>query len=270
MIGLLFLLQSLAVQPVQAIPVPDQTDRAGVAVTGDLYLLSSSLNTIYRLSKTGEITSQYGRKGTGSQFLNQPVSIWCSNDLLVHVADRKNHRITILSRELGLVGLLEGVPSDGLEERFRYPGGVVVTSAGDWYILDTENNRIIRMNPRQTVTSIIGDLDAGSGRLIQPDRLLLTENRLFVHDRAQLKWQEFDTFGNPLGSWPDSTGTPVSVLSTLWFVDQNGQLSKGDVPGSRYHLVIPEGSQILDVLSRGNVLYVLTNRLLLTYLLDLE
>lgn len=270
MICLFLILQSLLIHPVRTVTVPDHSEKVGISVTGDLYLLSSTANTIYRLSADGQLIGQYGRKGTGAQFFNQPVSLWCSNDLLIHVADRNNHRITTLSRELGLIGQMEGIPFDGQEERFRYPGGVVVTPGGDWFILDTGNKRIIRLNPRQTITSILGDIDAGLGRLIQPDRLILTENRLFVHDQAGANWQEFDGFGNTLQSFPDSLGTPASVLSTLCFVRQDGRILMEKSTGEWQQLSLPEGSQVLDVVSKGNQLFILTNRLLLTYLLEME
>ena len=109
----------------------------------------------------------------------------------VYVADRYNHTVRVFDPATGLVSTLAGKAlqpgsTDGVGEaaRFNEPWGLCVTPDGVVYVADTKNNKIRKVLPDGTVSTVAGTGNFGSSNGPAPAA----------------------TFGNPTGIEIDADG----------------------------------------------------------------
>jgi len=151
-------------------------DPAGVAVNaaGDIYVADSGNNEIRMVTPAGVVTTLAGSttagsaNGTGSAAsfdAPQGVAVNAAGD--IYVADSGNDEIRMVT-PAGVVTTLAGSPTlgsangTGSAASFDDPTGVVVDSAGDIIVADTDNNEIRLVTPAGVVTTLAGSTTAGS------------------------------------------------------------------------------------------------------------
>ena len=146
----------------------------GVAVdaSGNLYIADTGNNRIRKISPNGIITTVAGNgiagfsgdNGPASQAqLNQPEGVAVDASGNLYIADTDNDRIrevrtdgviiTIAGRDAGFSG--DGGPA--YRAQLNHPEGVAVDASGNIYIADTGNNRIRKISPNGTITTIVGN-----------------------------------------------------------------------------------------------------------------
>jgi uncharacterized protein (TIGR03437 family) len=144
----------------------------GVAVdaAGNLYIADSNNSRIRKVTPAGTITTvagngQWGYSGDGGPatpaMLGDPGGVAVDAAGNLYIADTGNSRIrkvtpggTITTVAGGGSGLGDGGPATGASLR---PEGVAVDAAGDLYIADTRNNRIRKVTPSGTITTVAGN-----------------------------------------------------------------------------------------------------------------
>nr|WP_315250906.1 SMP-30/gluconolactonase/LRE family protein [uncultured Duganella sp.] len=150
-------------------------DPFGVALDqqGNLYIADGGNNNIIRKIDMNGLTSTLAGgvegyaegKGTAAAF-NTPSGIALDRDGNLYVADTGNNAIRKVTPD-GLVSTLagDGPAGDrdgkGATAQFNGPVGVAVDPAGVVYVADTYNDRIRRIAPDGTVTTIAGGKRAG-------------------------------------------------------------------------------------------------------------
>jgi hypothetical protein len=113
--------------------------------------------------------------------LNYPRDVFLDVFENIYVADTDNDRIRVVNTQGGYIevagvtigpGEIETVagggdgcvePCEATEQSLSSPSGVAVDDAGNIYIADTDNNRIRRVDPSGTITTIVGDGTQGYG-----------------------------------------------------------------------------------------------------------
>lgn len=87
----------------------------------------------------------------------------------IYIADRFNHTIRVFDTNTGLVSTLAGKAGQtgsangvGENARFNEPWGLCATPAGVVYVADTKNNKIRRVMPDGTVSTLAGTGDFGA------------------------------------------------------------------------------------------------------------
>ncbi|HTZ20910.1 MAG TPA: protease pro-enzyme activation domain-containing protein, partial [Opitutaceae bacterium] len=150
----------------------------GVAVdgSGNLYIADSANYTVRKLTAaTGQVSTLAGIAGdrgtvdgTGSaaRFYDpQNIAVDAAGNL--YVPDGTGHTVrkvtpagmvTTLAGSPGVSGSTDGV---GSAARFNYPTGIIVDSTGNIYVADTNNNKIRKITPSGTVTTLAGTGTAG-------------------------------------------------------------------------------------------------------------
>jgi hypothetical protein len=146
----------------------------GVAATPDGGYVVSMLNwdKVRRVSPTGTITtiagtnlngfSGDGGPGTSAQ-LNMPMGVAVQADGGVLIADSNNHRIRRVSPE-GTITTVAGTGEEGFSgdggrataAKLDLPVDVAATRDGGFLIADYINNRIRRVSPGGTITTVAG------------------------------------------------------------------------------------------------------------------
>jgi len=149
----------------QAVPIPDLFK--GVTFVGGEDL--------------GTYEDHYGDQVPVGSF-SKPGEMYMTDDGLLYVCDTDNSRIVVLdaNQDLKLVRVMESFYDKELEEETSLfePSGVFVTAAGEIYIADTQNNRIIRCDKdgnidRTYLTPEISQFN--EDLLFEPTRILVDD-----------------------------------------------------------------------------------------------
>jgi sugar lactone lactonase YvrE len=149
---------------------------SGVAVdgAGNLYVADWGNHSIRKISPSGETSTLAGvrepgfRDAQGSEArFREPNGIAVDAAGIAYVADTGNHAIRTITPD-GTVRTLAGSGEAGFTEgmgraaRFNLPFGIAVDGVGNVFVADTGNNRIRRITPDGTVTTLAGSVTAGS------------------------------------------------------------------------------------------------------------
>ncbi|MGH8974603.1 MAG: NHL repeat-containing protein, partial [Acidimicrobiia bacterium] len=150
------------------------TDAGGRA----LYIADTGNNRIRRIDlASGVITTvagmtKAGYEGDGGQagraLLNSPRGLWVTGDGTIYIADTDNHRIRRVDTDgtittaagTGLTGFSgDGGPAS--RAQLNDPRAVAVDKAGNVYVGEELGQRIRRIDPSGTITTIAGNGTAG-------------------------------------------------------------------------------------------------------------
>ena len=151
----------------------------GVAVDGDgnLYIAEFGNSRIRRVNGTGTITTvagtgEHGYSGDGGSAvqaqLYRPRGVAVDGDGNLYIADTVNNRI----RRVDTAGKIttvagtgeRGFTGDGgpaISARLRSPHRVAVDGGGNLYFVDADNNRLRRVDPSGTITTVAGSGEPG-------------------------------------------------------------------------------------------------------------
>ncbi|MGD0501006.1 MAG: M36 family metallopeptidase, partial [Bryobacteraceae bacterium] len=154
----------------------------GVAVDryGNLYIADSSNNCVRLVAPNGIITTVAGTGVAGSQGdsgqatvaqLNYPAGVALDGSGNLYIADENNHRVRKVQPNgiittvagMGVPGYSgDGGPAAGAQ--LSYPTGVALDGSGNLYIADAGNNRVRKVAPNGTITTVAGSTSRyGSG-----------------------------------------------------------------------------------------------------------
>ncbi len=183
----------------------------GLAVdaSGNIYVADTSNNRIRRISSGGVIstvagtgTASYSGDGGAatSATINGPYDIALDGSGCVYLADTNNNRI----RKFCLAGSISTVAGTGTASysgdggaatsaTLNGPTGVALDTAGVLYISDFANNRLRKIKPTGTITTIAGTGaatstgDGGpatSATIYAPRSLVISSNHLYVAEQG--------------------------------------------------------------------------------------
>ena len=166
-----------------------------ISANGIIYVTDINKNEILSFDTLGNKIKDVGGFGWQLGLFDQPVDIY-SNPLVVYVADKNNHRIQQLDRNLNFIASFEN-KSEDVEQRFGFPLAVSVSNQGDLYLLDGENLRVIKLDLFGNFITNFGGYDAGKYKLKKPVSLAIDKNeRIYLLDDNFIRI--FDNFGNHL------------------------------------------------------------------------
>jgi hypothetical protein len=90
---------------------------------------------------------------------NDPQEITVDRNGLIYIADTRNHRIIVHTRNLQIVNVITGFWHHGEWDTFDQPNGIFVDNDLSVYIADTENHRVVRLCPEGELLAIVRDPD---------------------------------------------------------------------------------------------------------------
>ena len=185
-----------------------------IDVTGRVYILNGPAATVRIYDEKLDPVGEYGGPGWGEGQFDRPSGIWGRNGLDIFIADYGNHRIQRFDRQFNFLSALTTRDGEDAAPRFGYPRDVDFSRQGELFILDGENQQIVKVERSTRIERTFGGLSAGSGRLIRPGKMAIGPGDvLYVIDGERIV--AFDAFGNFLrlcyeGVWD----APTAIAGT--------------------------------------------------------
>ena len=162
--------------------------------SGFIFVCDAGTNEIVKMDTLGNVLKTIGGYGRENYLFDEPADIF-ANTLNVYVADRNNDRIQIYDKDLNYLSTFSTPLSGDENYSFRYPTGIAVYSQGDFFVLDSDNARILKFNFRGELQTAIGGYDNANYVFDNPKKIAMNGGgKIFVIDEAALVL--FDTFGN--------------------------------------------------------------------------
>jgi hypothetical protein len=231
--------------------------------TGFFYIIDNEKSEVVKIDSSGEVIKYNGGYGWDDGLFDNPVDITISG-LNVLVTDKNNHRIQIFDSDLNYLAQLKGTNKDNSteEDYFKYPISCTASSMGDIFILDSENRRILKMDPSGKFLLKFGDYESGEYTLRNPAKIDAGINYLFALDDERILL--FDLFGN--GLMILKTGFELTNLDVSYnkiFFNSKSALFEGEFIQNTFEIkkIILEGfdfnSDIIKCSGDGNTLFVL-------------
>ncbi len=177
---------------------------------GFIYVTDESLNEIFKYDTLGNLIKSIGGYGWDENQFDCPSDVF-TNTLKVYVADKNNNRIVLYDKDLNYISQLSSDEIQDANYSFGYPISCGVSNQGDFFILDSDNSRILKFDLNGKFLTEIGGADAGDFSLIEPVALSVTSSgKLFVAEKKKVL--VFDQYGN--GLYKFSTKEEIQNLNS--------------------------------------------------------
>jgi tripartite motif-containing protein 71 len=231
---------------------------AGIAVDprGSVYISDPADERIVRLWGDGTFLSELGGPADlgGAQLAGAGSVAVVAPTGALYVADTNHNRVLLYGPEGKLRARFGANGGDGSSGespgKFDHPAAVAVDGAGDMYVADTNNNRIVKLSPTGAVLAEWGSLGAGDGRFHSPAGVALdAAGNVYVVDSKNNRVEVLTPDGHFLEKWgergigPGEFSQPTAVA-----VDCSGDVYVADTNNNRverFDPVSPFGSGCL-------------------------
>lgn len=138
---------------------------------GNLYIADTANNVVRKVASGGTISTILGNgtAGSGNSQLNGPQGVAADSAGNVYVSDTQNARVLKISGGAVTTVAGSGKPgfggdgSSATSAQLNTPVGLAVDSAGNLYIADFGNNRIRKVTPGNTISTVAGTAQGFGG-----------------------------------------------------------------------------------------------------------
>lgn len=240
-----------------------ETTGFSITPSGFIYITDAGKNEIIKMDTLGNLIKSTGGYGWDPEAFDEPVDVLATT-LNVYVADKNNNRIQMFDRDLNFLFDFNTQDNENAGISFAYPVSCGISNQGDFFILDSDNLRVLKYDPSGNFLTEFGGIDAGDFVLEEPKQLSVSsDGKIFVLDKQEIKI--FDPFGSPLAKIktrfdPDNINITFNYLT---ITDQKSaaiwDLSKPELKFT--FPMLPEElsfSIIIEAALFKNKLYILT------------
>ncbi|MDX9925195.1 MAG: NHL repeat-containing protein [Ignavibacteriaceae bacterium] len=231
----------------------------------NIYVAEGDNNEIIKLDTTGVILKKIGGFGWGSSSFDFPADIFAFS-LKIYAADKNNDRIQIFDKDLNYLSEFSTKSKKEEDYFFRRPSCIAISNQGDFIILDSDNNRILKFDMSGNFNMQIGGFDAGDYSLISPNYFCLdSQGNLYVIDGDKL------VIFDPFGAGKAILSIPIIPnhisFSGELLINDSFNIYKINIQDYSLSevLVIPVPESIIEIEKIDNSYYVLTNKSLAKY-----
>ena len=204
-------------------------------MNGIIYVTDSYKNELYKLDTLGNILTFIGGYGWATSQFDDPVDVFAT-PLNVYVADKNNNRIQIFDKDLNFLSVFTTSDNTDNNFTFGYPTSVGVSGQGDMFILDSDNDRILKYDLSGNFSQEIGGVDAGEFSISNPIKFAVSKGgNIFVLESGYV--DVFDQYGN--GLFKLKTNTEADNINITF---------------SYLTLTNPEAVSIIDLANRDKII----------------
>jgi hypothetical protein len=239
---------------------------------GFLFITDSGTDKVYKYDSLGIYIQETGGFGWGEAAFDDPVDVYAT-PLNVYVSDKNNHRIQRFDKDLNFISQLYTRENDRSEERFGFPLGCAVSGQGDFFILDSENKRVLKFDLFGNFIQTIGGIDAGIYSLSNPTKLAASlGNQVFVIDDNKVV--VFDNYGNGMGILEMEIKLHgIRIISNYLCINSKEEIFIADLRQPALELnKINFGDtdiKLISAIRHSNNLYILTEKEVLVFRITL-
>ena len=127
---------------------------------GFIFVTDTSSNELIKVDTLGKVIKTIGGYGWQESLFDNPVDVFATT-LNVYVSDKNNNRVQFFDKDLNFLSQLTTQNTTDSRYIFNYPTCSAVSNQGDLFVLDSDNNRILKFNIRGEFQLTIGSFDAG-------------------------------------------------------------------------------------------------------------
>jgi hypothetical protein len=231
-----------------------------VSPSGWFYVSEIGNNEIIKLDTNGTIRKTIGGFGWDSYSFDEPSDIY-ANSLNVYIADKNNDRIQIYDKDLNYISSFTTRNKVSENYSFRYPTSVAIFSQGDFFVLDSDNTRILKFNSRGEFQSEIGSYGTNTYTLTYPKKFTINnEGIIFVIESKSLIL--FDLFGNFISKtdFEFELLNINSIFNSITITAKNKVIINSKNRNLHFDVIEIPDIEITDALIFSNKLFVLSSK----------
>ena len=226
-------------------------DPQGISVDpeGNVYVADTGNDRVQKFNDEGEFVIEIGGFGFDAEQFNEPRDLCASVGLDIYVVDSQNRRLQRFDRYLNYLSTL--VPNPNLDEslQFGIVNGIDISSTGEIYLADSENDRILKLDAFERPERGFGDIGYGPGILRTPASLSANEkSTVYVCDSGNDRIAIYDIFGEYQSSLGQGTLRAPHGID----LDALGNVFVADTGNNRIVAFNPSGERILTFGSLGD------------------
>ena len=215
---------------------------------GNLYVADTGNDRIQKFGTNGVYQGQTGGFGWDQGQFNKPTDLYVNNNIEVWVVDSRNERIQQFDTRLNYLATFKLEDFLKPDVQFGLLHGIGVSTAGDIFITDRENEKVYQFNPFGALHRTLGEFGYGEGYIQEPASVAFDRGgNLYVCDMAENRVAIFDQFGNFLhGFGKKELSGPRGVAVDRW-----GYCFVADTRNHRLAVFDPEGNLAFSIGARG-------------------
>ncbi len=175
---------------------------------GSVYIADTGNARVVRIWGDGTYLSELAGPAAigGAQVSAVSSAAVAAGSSQLYVADSGHNRVLVYGPEGALRARLGANGGDGSSGHgpgeFNHPRAVALDAAGNVYVADTGNNRIVKLSPEGAQLAEWGSHGTGDGRLRSPNGVAVdAAGRVYVLDSENNRVQVFDGAGHLLVKW---------------------------------------------------------------------
>ncbi len=142
---------------------------------GIVYVADTKNHRIQQFTADGEFISSFGKYGFTDGGLKTPIDI-AINGNFIYVSDPGNNKIEKYTSD----GIFLKTFDNSFAGRSITPGGLVTDPDGNIYLVDSINQRILKIDSEGNTITVWGTLGNGKGKFLQPTDLVLDNLDIFL------------------------------------------------------------------------------------------
>ncbi len=181
---------------------PVLVDPMAMATDGQrIYVANSTAAQVIVVGLDGQVEKTLNlAKGPGDAATPRPIGVAALPGGGIAVSDAGNHRVLFLDSDGILVNAIgTGTRSSG-QDGFNVPGAITTDAAGNVYVVDTLNGRVVKLGPDGVYESEFGKLGDTAGTLSRPKGVAVdATGNVFVSDGLMAAVSVFGPDGTYLG-----------------------------------------------------------------------
>ena len=221
----------------------------GVDPRGSVYVADSGNARLVRLWGDGTYLGELAGPAAvgGAQVSAVSSAAVAAGSGLLYVADTGHNRVLVYGPEGALRARLGAHGGDGSSGRgpgeYNRPGALALDAAGDVYVADTANNRIVKLSPEGAPLAEWGSRGSTDGRFRSPTGVAVdAAGRVYVLDGENNRVQVFDAGGRMLEKWglrgaglgffSQPTAIAIGCAGDVYVADTNNNRVERFVPAA--------------------------------------
>jgi DNA-binding beta-propeller fold protein YncE len=172
-----------------------------IASDGRRLVVADSLAArVLVLNSSGHVQAELPLRPGDGERAPRPIGVAVTPDGDIVVSDADNHRVSRLNGQGDVLWSAGTGTRAGGTEGFNVPGALTVDQAGNIYVADTLNGRVVELSPDGAFVRQFGRLGDEAGTLSRPKGVAVDgDGRVFVSDGLLAAVEVFASDGTYLG-----------------------------------------------------------------------